>query len=347
MRIEKNNVDTTYINRNNDKTEEGKNSATSQKNEDSSNVVYAGDLNLNDDVIGDKKLQAQKKALKTLMDQFSNEGKTDTVVSDLQDKQDLWSKDRDTDSDTINNLDQSSQELMDSLGITQDSTEQKDLKKSEDQNMSLYLKSIQHPDKMSEKDKAKLQSVMDSLTDYQKNAFHNDAMKKILQDRVSDATYNIQSIDKAISGVKLEKLKSHPMVDAQKQAEDIMKDANEDIINTLMQQTKDKVDETTQENKDKVEKGQEEQDKKDKEAEKAKDAERAKQEDKIKQEEIAKSTSNMQNTDNNGNTQVATPVDTSISQADQQQLLDSIKRVADKQNMIEDDIKGIVVDEQV
>jgi hypothetical protein len=211
--------------------------------------------------------------------------------------------------------------------------------KLEEQNMGLYLKSIQNPDKMSEKDKAKLQGVMDSLTNYQKDAFHNDAMKEIWQKRVSDATNNIKSIDYAISGIKLEKLKTHPMVDAQKQAEAIVKDANEDIISTLIQQTKDKVDQTTEENNEKIEKGQEEQDKKEKEAEKAR------QEDEIKQAEINKG--NTQNTNSNDSTQTAIPADTSISQASQQQLLDNIKRIANKQNMTEDDIKGIVVDEQV
>lgn len=339
MRIKNSNVDATYINKNNDKSEEGKDFSTSKKNQESYNAIYAGDLNLNTDIISNKKIKAQKNALKTLMDQFENEIKSDNMVSDLQDKQQLLSKDMKEYTDTIKSLDQNSQELMDSYGITQDSEEQKELKQLEEQNMALYLKSIQNPDKMSEKDKEKLQSVFDSLTDYQKDAFHNDAMKEIWQERVSDATDKIKSINYAISGINLEKLKTHPMVDAQKQAEDIIENANKDIISTLMRQAKDEVDQTIEENEEKIEKGQEEKDKKEQEAEKAR-------QDKIKQkEEIIKRNTN--NPNSNDSTQTATSVDTSISQADQQQMLDNIIRIANKQNMTEDDIKGIVVDEQV
>lgn len=347
MRIENSNVDTSYINMNNDKTEDNKDLTKSKNNEDSGNVIFAGDLNLNDDIITDKKLKAQKDSLKTLMDQFKSDKQSDNVVSDLRDKQQLLSKDNEEVTSTIKSLDQRSQELMDSYGITQDSEEQKNLQESEEQNMGLYLKSIKNPDKMSEKDKEKLEGVFDSLTDYQKDAFQNDAMKAIWQERASDATDKIKSIDYAISGIELEKLKTHPMVHAQEQAEDIIKDSIKDIINTLMQQTKDEVDKTTEENKNKLEKGQEEQDKKSKETEKEQEAEKARQEDKIKQREEEIKRNSQQNTNNYDSTQTATPVDTLISQADQQQLLDNIKRMAAKQNMIEDDIKGIVVDEQV
>lgn len=347
MRIEKSDVDTTYINKNNDKTEERKDSSTSKKNEDSGNVIYAGDLNLNTDTIGDKKMKAQKNALKTLMDQFKNDVKTDNMVSDLQDKQQLLLKDRQLYSDTIKNLDQYSQELMDNYGVAQDSEEQKNLEKSEEQNMRLYLKSIQNPDKMSKKDKTELQSVLDSLTDYQKDAFYNDAMKEIWKGRESDATDKIKSTTDAISGIKLEILKSNPMVDAQKQAQAIIKDSIEDIISTIMHQTKDEVDKTTEENKKKIEKGQEEQDKKGKEAEKEKEAEQRRQEDKIKQKETEIMKSNTKNANSYDSTQTATQADTSISQDDQQLLLDNIKRIANQQNMTEDDIKGIVVNEQV
>jgi hypothetical protein len=340
MRIENSNVDTTYFNKNNDKTEGVKDSSATPKNKESSNVIYAGDSNLNIDITG-KKINAQKNALKTLMDQFENEKKTDDMVSELQDKQQLLSKEKKEYTDTLNSLDQSNKELMETYGITQDSQEQKDLKKSEEQNMALYLKSIENPDKMSEKDKEKLNNVFDSLTNYQKNAFHNDAMKEIWQKRSSDASDKILSINSTITGIKLEKLKTHPMVDAQEQAEGIIKDASKDIIGTLMNQAKDEVDKTTEENKEKIEKGQEEKDKKEQEAEKAR------QQDKIKQREEEILRSHTQNSSSNVSTQPATSVDTSISQVDQMQMLDNIKQIASKQNMTPDDIKGIVVDEQV
>ncbi len=333
MRIKRSNVDTTYINDNN-KAEKGKDSSTSPKNEESGNVIYAGDLKLNNDTILGKKIKAQKNALKTLMDQFGNERKTDKMVTDLLDKQQQLSEDKKYYNDTIKSLEQNSQELMDSYGITEDSEEQKNLIKTEDQYMGLYLKSIQNPDKMSEEEKAKLQSVFDSLTDYQKEAFHNDAMKEIWQKRASDASNKIESIDYTITAINLERLKTHPMVDAQKEAEDIIQDSSKDIINTLIQEAKDEVDKEIEENEEKRKKAQEEKDKKEQEIEKAR------QQDEIKR-------SNTQNVNSNNSTQTATTVDTSISQALQQQMLDNIKRIAIKQNMTEDDIKGIVVDEQL
>lgn len=330
MKIESNQINNTFTNIQNNKTEDEKNSSSSKKSDTTSEIVYAGDLNLNSNNIDGKKLQAQKKALKTILDQFKNENRSDKNVSELKDKQNELFKDMDTNISAIRDMKQSKQELKDAYGITDDSIEQKDLEQVEQKNMGLYVKSILQPDKMSEAENTKLQNVLDSLTDYQKEAFRYDTMDYILQKRVNSETDSILSINQALSGIKLEKLKVHPMLDAQKQAAGIIKNAGEEVIGAIMQQVKDKVDDTVEQNIEKAEKAQKEQDKKDKKAEES------------KKENKANSTANTNDTAPSTDT-----TNTAIDQADQQHIIDSFRRAADKQKMLNDDIKGIVVDEQI
>lgn len=309
MKIESTQIDNTYAKMPGNNTRDDNTTSLTKKIDMTNGVVYAGDLNLNSQTIDDKKQQAQKQALKTIMDQFKNELKSDDNISSLEDKQTELSSDMDDAADQIKNLEQSKQDLQDSYGITDDSTEQK--------NLDLIDKSIFHPEEMTKEDYKQLKNI-GPLTDYQKEAVKTDAMEYIWQKRVDNAANGIHSIDMTITGLKLEKLKTHPMVDAQKEASDIIESATNDIISTLIQQAKDKVDDTIETNKEKTEKQQEEKDKKDKEAGKADNV--------------------------NHSTDITK---TAMDQSDQQKLIDNIKQAADKQKMLEDDIKGIVVDEKV
>lgn len=118
-----------------------------------------------------------------------------------------------------------------------------------------------------------------------------------------------------IRGTKLERLKSSPMLEAQKEAEKIMEAASDEIIGMLMQEAKDHIDEEKEEREEKAEKiaekREEEEERLDKSKEKSEEAEAI-------AEMIRQSASN-------------------DTQREIEELLDKLK-------LIEEDIKGATVD---
>lgn len=91
-------------------------------------------------------------------------------------------------------------------------------------------------------------------------------MKEVWKERYDSAGDEINGIRASIVNVKLERLKSSPMVAATKAADEIMEAASKEIIGMLQQEAIDHIDETLENNKKKAE----EQSKKKEEKESAK-----------------------------------------------------------------------------
>jgi hypothetical protein len=306
MKIEKVQSDNVTINISGNKQSTGESHTSSaKKSKNSSNVIFAGDLNIKDDMVESKKRLAGRNALKTLIEQYQNDKGLDGKVLDMKENQRKLLADADLASKNVRDLKSLKVGLMSSYGVSKDSQEQKDL--------DLLEKSIFSPDKMTEDDNQQLKNI-GPLTDYQKAALKNDSMQKIFQERVDNAANDIININHSITSMALERLKTHPMIDAQKEAAQIIEDAGKEVIGILLKDAKDNVDETAKKNKEEAVKEQEEQDKKD---------------------AASKDTDDVDNTS------------LSISEQTKQiQNADELKLVASKQNLIEDDIKGLVVDEE-
>lgn len=275
---------------------------SSTKGNNHSLSFFAGDSNLKQDSIEARKTSAQKNAMKAIIDQHKRELKTDGVVSDLNEKKEALKKDAELATGEIKRLKDLKQDLKKTFDITDDSTEQKDL--------DLLEKSIFEPEKLTKEESDQL-SKLGPLTDYQKEALQYDAMQKIWQQRLENAGNGISNANRSIIGISLAKLKTHPMVDAQKEAAKILEAASKEVIGIVLQQGKENVEEKTDEAKETAEKQKEAQEKQD-------------AGEKKPTEEPA----------------------ISEEQADQLLMVDDIKRYAVEQNLTDEEIKGIVIDEQ-
>jgi hypothetical protein len=328
MKVQNTHSGNMVINLNSKNTDEQTGKASSEKDKKSSQVIFAGDMKLNSNQIDQKKQQAHKSALKKIMDQYKNDLNMDDTVSELKDKSRELTEEIKFSREQINGLDASTEDIKKTYGITDDSAEQKDLK--------LLEKSMFTNDKLSEDEQKQLAS-MGSLTDYQKAALKNDSMKEIWKSRIDSANDGIIGIGMSIDDISLAKLKSHPMVDAQKEAMKIIEDASKQVTNALLQQGKEEIDKKMDENKEKVHKEQEKNQEEKEKLEKSK-----------KTSQTPQSTEETKGTDNQGSdhhdadTQRITEL-----QQDQNQLLDDLKHYADKNSLTLDDLKGIVVDEQI
>lgn len=301
MKIDEQQSDNTNISLiNNKTTEKEHHSSSARKNNKSNNVIFAGDLNLNEDTVYNRKQQANRQALRSLIKPYNNDRNIDEHVTSLIDKQSTLLSEGKSASEQIQRLEEQKKGLQSTFGVQADSEEQK--------NLDILEKSIFHPEKLTDDEYEQLKN-MGSLTDYQKEALKFDAMQKLWQEKVDDAAKDYSDIFYTLNGIALERLKTHPMVDAQKEAEKIIESAIKEAIGTLVQEGKENVDEKIDENKEKAEK---EQDKK------------AAADD---------------NTDKAGLSEA--------EQTNQIKLADEIKSFVQKQNMLEEDLKGIVVDEVV
>lgn len=121
-----------------------------------------------------------------------------------------------------------------------------------------------------------------------------------------------------INGIHLALLKSDPMVKASKEAKDIMEKANDEIVNELVNQAKDDMDEKLEE-----------------EIEEAKKAKEEKEEEEKKQ--VEKENSNIEDT-----TEV---IQTADATHDKIQM--EIKNLINTQQLIEEDLKGLGIDQQL
>lgn len=267
------------------------------------NVIYAGNLKINNNTAVAKKQQANKKALQAIMDQFKKDQTIDNNIESLKTKQDEFAKEAKMAADQIADLNVKKEDLKQIYGISDDSEEQKDL--------GLLEKSLYSPEELSEEEYNKLKD-MGPLTDYQKEALKYDAMQNLWKERAANAANGIVGINMSISSIKLELLKYHPMVDAQKEAMKIIEEAIKEVLGTLTQQSKETIDDKMEENKEKIEESQKEQEQKDSES---------------------------------GN--LKTNSLPASDQTDQLQLLDELKKFSAEQNLLDDDLKGIKVDEQV
>lgn len=258
-----------------DKAEEG-------KKQDRKGSVFAGDLNnLGQDRLVQEKVRAHKKALKSILKQYSKDSVLDENIGKKASNQALLSEEAVKAQAEADRMKEIKQQYKNTNGITDGSTDQ-------------------------------------TLIEY-------DYMQGVWEQRVEEAKAGIAGENQAMESIKLSRLKSHPMVDAQEQEEDILEASAKEIMGILLSEAKDHIDEEQEQNK--------------KEAEAAKE-----------QAEEAKA----RNTEKTGNPESASVQQTArvaekLNEADSEQdkLMTELKKVIEKNKLPEEDSKGILLDEQV
>lgn len=274
------------------------------------------------DPIAAKKEQAQKRAMKIVGDAFANELKIDGDLEERRAKIQTLQNDRGVAKQSIKEIEDSREELRTTYGVAADSREEADLKLLEKEvKAGMPGSDI----RLSKEEREKISEIKEKgLTDYQEHSL------ALLQDEATyardayEAEQEIKVENQIISATELERLKTHPMVDAQKQAEGIMKEASREMISMLVDEAKDHIDEESEERVEKIKAEKEKQAELEEKLDAAK-AKRKEQEEMV--EEILEGSQDMVS-------------NTSDMNAAQKEL----KEIMNKMNLIEDDIKGAAVD---
>lgn len=201
----------------------------------SQEIIKGNELNL----IGQKEsflkeLLAQRAALKVQLDQFEKDLKVDDRLLEHAFKKDTLLQDAKTNQDEVLKINSLKKDLKESLGIEDDSQEQKDLE--------LLEKKAKGDEELTEEELKRVAN-MGPLTEYQQAALEYISMADIFLERSEDAAKKSENEARTITAIKLGLLKSSPMVKAKEEAEEILAKVDKEIQQAIVQELKNKVDE--------------------------------------------------------------------------------------------------------
>lgn len=220
-------------------------------------VMSAAKLNLGNESIEEKRRKAQRMALDIVSEAFDGDKKIDADLDErrlrinkLQEENNEYAKE-------LKRIDEFRADVTEDYGVTEDSQEQADLEllrkeREAMKNMDPFLTSF------TEEEKEQLAIIKENgITDYQQYMLDLDGQEEHFQGKIDENIEAIKEENAIITGVKLERLKSHEMVDAKKQSDKIMDAASESIIGELIADAKENVDERLKEDKENAEAAEE------------------------------------------------------------------------------------------
>ena len=300
--------------------------------------IFAGDLGVGPDKIQIKRQQAQKKAMKIVGDTFTAEKEIDQSLTDMADRLDALQNEGYEYHKELERITENRNELQENYGVTDESEEHADLellRKERKANepgskVTLDYEETKRLEKIHEK----------GLTGYQTDMLELDEQQAVNEKNLSETESQIQSIRASLNDTAIERLKSNPMIEAQKEADKLMEAANKEIIGDLMDEGKKHIEEKMEEEKEQAEKRAEEKEEQEEKEEAAKERkaemeqfiEGTKQQAEAKKEELPSERDQEQmaayNDPNNSETEAAKEI---------AEILDELK-------LIQDDIKGAAVD---
>ena len=238
-------------------------SSGENKESEQKKTLFAGNMNLVQDPICERLENARKKAYKIVSDAFGVDQDFDLQMDKVKDfareqREEKYAAatDKRAAEDTIS-------ALKEEYHVDPDSKEQQDLDW-----LMAYRKAS--PDErfadleQMKKDQVRAAEIEAGLSDYQAAILEANERLDHAQGRMEEADAALIATRQALTDAKTEKNKSHAMVDAQKEADEIMDEAERAVVGMVMSDAKDKLDEKLREEQEKAEEKKEEEEKQEK-----------------------------------------------------------------------------------
>lgn len=285
------------------------------ENADSASVK-ATELNLPQSDIEKKREQAQKEAMRIITDAFADEKKMDEMQNKIRDSVDELLNENKSMVQEINRNRREMDNLARDWCVAPDSQEQKDLKllcRYEDIMSGLSTATL------TEEEMARVTKLENgNMTEYQKEALSLHTTNNGLRRSINENRDAIAANNQALRDSEIERLKSHGLVDAQKQADAVMKSAGDEIMQMLLEDSMEYVEEKMEEAEEAAEKREEKEEEIEEKEEKAE--ERKEQLDKLTEEVAA----DLHKT--------------------QEKINQEVNEVLEKLKLLSEDVKGISID---
>lgn len=309
------------------------------------NSVFGGDLKLANDPIAERRKKAQEQAWGTVSSAWAADQAVDQSIEERKSHYAQMEQLKKESTDALKDINQDIKAVKELYEVADDSQEQKDLEllcKRQDYQMKVSYEPLT-------KDELERLEEIDKkpMTEYQEYALELDKRAGQHKIAIRDAEYQMESDIAGIHGINLERLKTHGMVDAQKEAEAIQAAANDEIIGMLVKEATDHIDEKLEEAEEKAEESAE---KKEEQEEKLEEIE----EEHAMQEALIAGTKEAIEEAEAKRKQHETPdikigdmVDITKGNSAAGDIQQSLEELKNNLKLLEADLKGIKVDEEV
>lgn len=312
-----------------------------------SGTFFAGNSNLDMDPIAAKRKEARKKAWDVVSSAWDSDKSIDETVQKSRDK---YTEMRELEEEANNELKRINDEmaaLKEEYKIEPESKEQKELE------LIMKYKDMQKDpsaEKLSDEEMEQLGQIdMDNLTEYQNRMLELYEQKAGPEKNLEDAKKEIIKANKEITAIEIERLKKHVMVDANKDADVIMKAASDEIVGMVVEEGMDHADEKIEEVKEEAEKKAEEKEEKEEELQQIKE-EKAIQEALIEgTKEAVDKAKAIERQGDTDNMDISEMVDLAVKNLNQTggDVAQSLDEIKNSMALLEADLMGIKVDELV
>ena len=195
--------------------------------------------------------------------------------------------------------------------------------------------------KLTEEEKEQLKQIDErGLTEFQQRSMELYEPMNELKENLDEAKRGIIIEGATIRGIKEERLKHHPIVDAVKEKDAILDAANEEIYSMLVDEVKDHLDEEMEEEKEKAEEKAEE--KKEKEEQIEEIQEKIEELERLTNPEKAEEEKKTSEQDSDMDRQIKNVLEMDAIRTD---VKKEVENIADKMKLVVEDLKGLKVDE--
>lgn len=312
-----------------------------------SGTFFAGNSNLDMDPIAEKRKEAQKKAWNVVSSAWDSDKSIDETVQKSRDKYQQMKAIQDEAAGELNRIDNEMNSLKEEYNVASDSQEQKDLDL-----IIKYREMMKNPnaERLTDEEMEQYGRIdKNNLTEYQSRALELYEQREKPEKDMEEAKKEMIKANKEITAIGIERLKSHTMVDANKDAEAILKAASDEIIGMVVEEGKEHADEKIDEVKEEAEKKAEEKKEKEEELQEIKE-EKAIQEALIEgTKEAIERAKAVEREGNNNDMDMSEMVDLAVKDISQAggEVSQSLDEIKNSMALLEADLKGIKVDELI
>lgn len=307
--------------------------------------IFAGDLNLFEDPIAKKREQAQKQAMKLIQDAWANDRAIDESVRERKYHYEEMKKQKGNAQKELDDINSNLDELKENYGVIEGSKEEQDLellKKRQDYNNGFGESWL------TEEEKELLKEIDEKpLTEYQQRVLEYNDLSAKYRKEIEDANKGMMDDAADMRSIMIERLKTHGMVDAKKGADKIMEAASKEIIGMIKDEAIDKIDEKAEEEKEKLEEKKKENEEKEEKLEDLREK-IAIQEALIEgTKEAVEDAKREVKRNNEPEMDMDNMVDIAKSYKNPDEVQKGLSDIKDSMKLLEADLKGIQVDEEV
>lgn len=317
--------------------------------------IFAGDLGLQNDMITQRRQRAQKKALKIIGDAWNGDRKIDQSIMDMKDKLSMLHDEKSENLNIIGESEAQKEALRLQYGVEADSQEQKDLElleKASDVDSHLLDENQLTGEEWERVAELKALRKSGGLTEYQERCLKIDSYQQTYEVRNNQIDDQVIGYNASIRATRLERLKYHEMVDAQKKADEVMEAAGKEILGMLIDEGKEHVDEELEEKieaaKEKAEEKAEQEEKIEERKEDQAELEARIDEAHEKNEEREKLRKDAEERSREDADLLGDMIDAGIGGiGNVSDVQADIKNMLHKMKLLEEDLKGSIVDDEL